>query len=237
VNTPGHTPGSICVFAAPRCLSPRGQLGRSPFRENIIEAEQGVLITGDTLFVGSCGRTDFPGGSRDQLMETLSRLSAMDPGVVVCPGHGYAPEAFTTIGRERSSNESMIASMQRNPKPLALPPCIACGTGAPCGPKGFVIGRKVRIRGLTSEGGKALNGQTGVLEFFNNGKGRYAVKLLEAKAEEKLLKPENVELPGADAEEELLCPPAPWAEQPPEESKPPSEESKPEVAPLFPASG
>lgn len=222
LNTPGHTPGSVCVFAAPRCLSPRGDLGTSPFKEKLTEANQGLLITGDTLFVGSCGATHFPGGDSYMMMSTLARLSTMDPEVVVCPGHGYAPEAYTTIGRERTQNESMMMGMQKVPKPLALPRCMACGTGAVCGPKGFVIGRKVRIRGLTSDAGKVLNGQHGVLEFFQEDKGRYAIKLL-AKDEEKLLKPENVETATtAGAPEEAAEAAAAEAADAAAEAKPPA---------------
>lgn len=204
LGTPGHTPGSVCIFAAPRCLSPRGAMGTSPFRETVTKAESGLLLTGDTLFVGSCGATHFPGGDSRQMLRTLSRLSAMDPAVIVCPGHAYAPEPFTTIGRERKSNDSMLEGMRQVPSPPPLPPCVACGTaGQACGPRGFVIGRKVRILGLTSEAGKAINGRRGVLEFFNEGKGRYAVKMLGPAEEpisqtEKLVRPENVEVDAGD---------------------------------------
>merc|ERR1719247_857124 len=94
VHTPGHTPGSICIFAAPQCLSPRGALGDSPLKETLNKAEAGLLITGDTLFVGSCGRTDFPGSSPEQMLGSLSRLSNMHPDVVVLPGHNYSAEPF-----------------------------------------------------------------------------------------------------------------------------------------------
>lgn len=193
LSTPGHTPGSVCVYAAPRCLSPRGTLGKSPFNETINKAEEGLLLTGDTLFVGSCGATHFPGGDQSQMLSSLARLSLMDASVVVCPGHAYS-EPFTTIGRERRQNSAMLAGMQRAIKSaIALPPCVACGTAVTsCGPKGFIIGRKVRIRHLSSDVGKVLNGQHGVVQFFDEGKGRYAVKLLSSEAE-KLIRPENVD--------------------------------------------
>lgn len=193
VSTPGHTPGSICVYAAPRCLSPRGAINKTPLLETLTKAEAGLLITGDTLFVGSCGRTDFPGCSQEDMMRSLSRLSTMDSEVVVLPGHGYSPEPFTTIGRERMSNDMVKVGRQLNPKPPPLPPCCAAhGARGPCGPRGFVVGRKVRIKGLTSEAGQLLNSKQGVVTGFEEKKERYQVLLLAA-TETKLLKPDNLE--------------------------------------------
>lgn len=78
LETPGHTPGSCCL------LFP----------------ESGILIAGDTLFKGSCGRTDFPGGNPQQLKESLNKLKQLPDDVRVYPGHG--PD--TSIGIERVSN-------------------------------------------------------------------------------------------------------------------------------------
>mmetsp|Transcript_88697 Transcript_88697/g.259249 ORF Transcript_88697/g.259249 Transcript_88697/m.259249 type:complete len:361 (-) Transcript_88697:133-1215(-) len=192
VRTPGHTPGSICVFAAPQCLSPRGNLGKTPLLEKLTKAEAGMLITGDTLFVGSCGRTDFPGSSQDLMFASLSRLSTMNPDVIVLPGHGYSPEPFTTIGKERASNQMVQMGRSMVPKPPPLPPCAACDGRGSCGPKGFIIGRKVRIQGLTSDAGKVLNNQRGVIQKYDDQKERYQV-LMMAATEVKLLKPDNLE--------------------------------------------
>lgn len=74
LHTPGHTPGSICLY----------------------EPTQKALFSGDTLFAGGYGRTDLPGGDDDALMRSLARLVALPPDVRVYPGHG--PE--TTIGAE-----------------------------------------------------------------------------------------------------------------------------------------
>ena len=76
--TPGHTPGGVCLR---------------------FEGE-GLLLSGDTLFAGSCGRTDFPGGSREEMEASLRRLAALPPETEVVPGHGPA----TTIGREVATN-------------------------------------------------------------------------------------------------------------------------------------
>ena len=77
-HTPGHTPGSVCLVC--------GQ----------------IMFSGDTLFAGSCGRTDLPGGSVRQMQQSLSMLAALplSDEVQVRPGH----ESFTTLGQERRSN-------------------------------------------------------------------------------------------------------------------------------------
>ncbi|CAK8985188.1 unnamed protein product [Durusdinium trenchii] len=159
IRTPGHTPGSICVFAAPRCLSPRAE----PLERMLRQA--GLLITGDTLFVGSCGRTDLPGSDPRDMFSSLARLSTMNPAVVVCPGHNYAEEPFSTIGAERAQNEMVKMGLSHFPEPPPVPPCAMCGTGQPCGPKGFRIGRRARIVKLTSEQGQAPVGR-GHVDLF-----------------------------------------------------------------------
>ena len=79
LHTPGHTPGSICL------LFP----------------DQHLLLAGDTLFAGSIGRTDLPGGDGQQILRSLrERLLVLPDATRVLPGHG--PE--TTIGEERQSN-------------------------------------------------------------------------------------------------------------------------------------
>ena len=79
IHTPGHTQGSVCLHFAPLKL----------------------LVAGDTLFEGSIGRTDLPGGNFDQIIDSLhNRLLALPDETRVLTGHG--PE--TTIGAERRSN-------------------------------------------------------------------------------------------------------------------------------------
>ena len=79
LHTPGHTEGSVCLY---------------------FPAEK-LLIAGDTLFAGSIGRTDLPGGSLDKIMRSLhQRVLALPDETVVIPGHG--PK--TTIGDEREGN-------------------------------------------------------------------------------------------------------------------------------------
>jgi glyoxylase-like metal-dependent hydrolase (beta-lactamase superfamily II) len=76
LHTPGHTPGSICLEG------------------------DGHLLSGDTLFAGSIGRTDFAGGDMKAMRRSIARLSTLADEVRVHPGHG--PD--TTIGRERRVN-------------------------------------------------------------------------------------------------------------------------------------
>jgi glyoxylase-like metal-dependent hydrolase (beta-lactamase superfamily II) len=83
LHTPGHTEGSICLYFEP----------------------EKKLIAGDTLFAGSIGRTDLPGGSMQKIMRSLHNtvLSLPDETVVI-PGHG----PLTTIGEERASNPFLV---------------------------------------------------------------------------------------------------------------------------------
>jgi hydroxyacylglutathione hydrolase len=84
IHTPGHTQGSVCLHFAP----------------------QKLLIAGDTLFAGSIGRTDLPGGNFDQIIDSIqSRLLPMADDVEVLPGHG----PVTTMGEERKSNPFLQA--------------------------------------------------------------------------------------------------------------------------------
>jgi len=75
LHTPGHTEGSVCLLAG----------------------DEGRLYSGDTLFAGSWGRTDLPGGDERAMAESLARLSGLEDPVRVFPGHGRD----TTIGAER----------------------------------------------------------------------------------------------------------------------------------------
>ncbi len=79
MHTPGHTQGSVCLY---------------------LEAER-LLVAGDTLFAGSIGRTDLPGGDYEQIIDSLhTRVLALPDDTIVVPGHG----PITTIGEERERN-------------------------------------------------------------------------------------------------------------------------------------
>jgi glyoxylase-like metal-dependent hydrolase (beta-lactamase superfamily II) len=84
-HTPGHTEGSICLYFPP----------------------EKKLLAGDTLFSGSVGRTDLPGGSFDKIIRSIrDQLLPLPDDTIVIPGHGPA----TTIGRERRSNPFLASS-------------------------------------------------------------------------------------------------------------------------------
>ncbi|MBI3089038.1 MAG: MBL fold metallo-hydrolase [Candidatus Tectomicrobia bacterium] len=84
VHTPGHTPGSQCF------------------------AIDDKLVSGDTLFIGSCGRTDFPGGDAATMYQTLTRvLAKFDDTTWLYPGHNYADVPISTLGYERRTNPTM----------------------------------------------------------------------------------------------------------------------------------
>ncbi len=76
LHTPGHTPGSVCYLMGEH------------------------LFSGDTLFAGGCGRTDFPCGSWEQMMQSLNRLAALGGDLNVYPGHGE----ITTLAAEKRYN-------------------------------------------------------------------------------------------------------------------------------------
>jgi hydroxyacylglutathione hydrolase len=81
LHTPGHTPDGICLLA------------------------DGKLLTGDTLFVGECGRTDMPGGSAEQLYHSLfDKLVKLDDSIEVYPGHDYGPKPHSTISEQKRTN-------------------------------------------------------------------------------------------------------------------------------------
>jgi glyoxylase-like metal-dependent hydrolase (beta-lactamase superfamily II) len=86
LHTPGHTEGSVCL----------------------LEQDQRILFSGDTLFAGAWGRVDLPGGDADAMVESLARLTGLEDQIAVLPGHGAA----TTIGRERATNPYLAEAAQ-----------------------------------------------------------------------------------------------------------------------------
>jgi len=81
IHTPGHSPGGICLYRS------------------------GMVFTGDTLFVGSVGRTDLDGSSWESLVDSVQKkLFSLPDDTVVAPGHNYGDSTRSTIGREKIYN-------------------------------------------------------------------------------------------------------------------------------------
>ena len=86
LHTPGHTPGSQCFL-----VEEAGAPGR--------------LVSGDTLFLGSCGRVDLPGGDPEALFDSLrNRLGRLPDDTLLFPGHFYAAEPSSTLGEQKRTN-------------------------------------------------------------------------------------------------------------------------------------
>lgn len=85
LHTPGHSPGSVTLKVGD------------------------VLFTGDTLFCGSCGRTDLRGGSYEQIMGSLKRLAQLPGDYQVCPGH----DITSTMERERRTNPFLLEALRQ----------------------------------------------------------------------------------------------------------------------------
>ncbi len=81
LHTPGHTAGGICLYSG------------------------GHVFTGDSLFVGAVGRTDLPGGSMKQLLNSIhEKIYSLPGNTVVWPGHDYGPTPSSTVQREKDTN-------------------------------------------------------------------------------------------------------------------------------------
>jgi glyoxylase-like metal-dependent hydrolase (beta-lactamase superfamily II) len=84
LHTPGHTPGSQCFLV------------------------DDSLVSGDTLFIGSCGRVDLPGSNPEDMYHSLTKvLGALPDSTILFPGHNYADRPRSTIGDEKRRNVMM----------------------------------------------------------------------------------------------------------------------------------
>ncbi len=91
IHTPGHTPGSQCFHVQDR------------------------LVSGDTLFIGACGRCDLPGGDAKEMYRTLTqRLMKFDDSTILCPGHNYADKPTSTMGEQKKTNPYLMCDSLEN---------------------------------------------------------------------------------------------------------------------------
>lgn len=91
VHTPGHTPGSQCFHV------------------------EGHLISGDTLFINACGRTDLPGGDPKELYYSLTqKLMKFDDTTILCPGHNYSDTPTATMGQQKKTNPFLMVDSLQN---------------------------------------------------------------------------------------------------------------------------
>ena len=86
ILTPGHTPGGICIIV-----------------------DDKAIITGDTLFIGDCGRCDLPSGSISQMFESLQIIKELPDQLIVYPGHNYGNKPFDTLGNQKKTNKTLLA--------------------------------------------------------------------------------------------------------------------------------
>ena len=84
IQTPGHSPESMCILV-----------------------DDFALITGDTLFIGECGRVDLPGGSAEDLFQSFEKLRLLDPELIVYPGHDYGGTPSSTLKEQFETNYTL----------------------------------------------------------------------------------------------------------------------------------
>jgi len=87
ILTPGHTPGGICILV-----------------------DNKAIITGDTLFIGDCGRTDLQDGDINQMFKSLQeKIKPLPDHIIVYPGHDYGEKPFDTLGNQKRKNKTLLA--------------------------------------------------------------------------------------------------------------------------------
>ena len=84
IHTPGHSQESMCIIV-----------------------NDFALLTGDTLFIGECGRVDLPGGDPNALFDSFEKIRKLDPNLKVYPGHDYGPTWNATLGEQMKSNYTL----------------------------------------------------------------------------------------------------------------------------------
>lgn len=90
IQTPGHTRGGICIVVDDR-----------------------AIFTGDTLFIGDCGRADLSDGDLREMFNSLQRIKALSDDLVVYPGHDYGDKPFDTLGLQKKTNKVLVVKTFR----------------------------------------------------------------------------------------------------------------------------
>jgi hydroxyacylglutathione hydrolase len=86
LSTPGHTPGGICIIV-----------------------DDKAIITGDTLFIGDCGRCDLPSGNHSQMFQSLQKIKILSDDLIVYPGHDYGCKSLDILGNQKKTNKTLLA--------------------------------------------------------------------------------------------------------------------------------
>ena len=86
ILTPGHTPGGVCI---------------------VVDDE--AIITGDTLFIDDCGRSDLPGGNVNDLYDSLQKIKTLPDHLSIYPGHDYGSKPYDTLGNQKKTNKTLVA--------------------------------------------------------------------------------------------------------------------------------
>jgi glyoxylase-like metal-dependent hydrolase (beta-lactamase superfamily II) len=196
LETPGHTPGSVCLYAE----------------------KEGILFSGDTLFFDGVGRSDLPGGSEKKLRESIQKkIAVLPPETRVFPGHG----PFTTVEREKRGNVYFRGMMQEvRPvvvqRPLMRPTAVPQKSGAAvprplAGAKGISAGAKRSAAGAKPPRAGAKRAAAGPKRAIRPGsavkKSRPAGKTTAAKQSKRGARP-FVRRPSAAAKKAKKRPPA-----------------------------
>lgn len=87
IHSPGHSIGEVCYY---------------------VRAGQGYLLSGDTLFIRDCGRTDLETGSNDEMFATIQKLKKLPDSLVMLPGHHYAREVASRFGDEKRRSPPLL---------------------------------------------------------------------------------------------------------------------------------
>lgn len=86
ILTPGHTPGGICIVV-----------------------DDIAIITGDTIFIGDCGRCDLPDGSLSEMFQSIQKIKELPDNLIVYPGHNYGDKPFDILGNQKKTNKTLLA--------------------------------------------------------------------------------------------------------------------------------